>query len=77
MTSEQRFGAFKVMSFDVVGTLIDFEGGMLKRRRVIRLGLIFAFAVPLAGHSNREISGKSAQERNDDITVVSMRRAAC
>ena len=29
MTSDQRFGAFKVMSFDVVGTLIDFEGGML------------------------------------------------
>ena len=28
MTSPQ-FAAFKVMSFDVVGTLIDFEGGML------------------------------------------------
>jgi len=23
------FAAFKVMTFDVVGTLIDFEGGML------------------------------------------------
>ena len=29
MTSTSPFAAFKVMTFDVVGTLIDFEGGML------------------------------------------------
>jgi putative hydrolase of the HAD superfamily len=29
MTSASPFAAFKVMTFDVVGTLIDFEGGML------------------------------------------------
>jgi putative hydrolase of the HAD superfamily len=29
MTDSSRFAAFKVMTFDVVGTLIDFEGGML------------------------------------------------
>jgi putative hydrolase of the HAD superfamily len=30
MTATASFAPFKVMSFDVVGTLIDFEGGMLK-----------------------------------------------
>jgi putative hydrolase of the HAD superfamily len=29
MTSDSPLGVFKVMTFDVVGTLIDFEGGML------------------------------------------------
>lgn len=29
MTANASFSAFKVMTFDVVGTLIDFEGGML------------------------------------------------
>lgn len=33
MISDQPFGAFKVMTFDVVGTLIDFEGGMLSYLR--------------------------------------------
>jgi putative hydrolase of the HAD superfamily len=31
--SPDPFGSFKVMTFDVVGTLIDFEGGMLRYLR--------------------------------------------
>ena len=33
MTTTTSFAAFKVMTFDVVGTLIDFESGMLAYRR--------------------------------------------
>jgi len=34
MTADTAFAALKVMTFDVVGTLIDFEGGMLTYLRL-------------------------------------------